>query len=138
VSDKKQFAVIMLIASFFVVWILWANLSAIAINNKLKEDPEIRNYPYSFRVLRKKGTTAIMSTIRSKDVSATLALRTLFPKLKNKSDDSPAMKRALGKMAYIQVRAKNIVLSEPNCNVIVWELDKNWYRLNHIDITRKF
>jgi hypothetical protein len=137
VSDKRQFAIVMLIASIFVGWIIMANLSVVLINNKLKDDPEIKNYPYPFRVLRKEGGTAIMGTLRSESIPATIALKILFPKLQNQPDGSLKMENALKKMAYLQARAKQIVLSDSRFNVVGWELDENWFRLNGINIKKK-
>jgi hypothetical protein len=114
-----------------------ANLPVLLINQQLKGDPEIKNYPYPFRVLRKEGGTAIMGTLRSKSVPATIALKLLFPNLKNQADGSFKMEDALKKMAQIQAKAKQIVLSDSRFNVVGWELDENWFRLHGVNILKK-
>ncbi len=133
-SDKRQFAIVMLIATFFVGWVLMANLSVMFLNSKIKADPEINKYPYPFRVLRKEGTTAIMSTLRSETVPASMALKVLFPELKNEPNHSHKIDKELKRMAYLQAKAKKIVLSDNKFNVVGWELDTNWYRLNGINL----
>ena len=135
-SDKRQFAIVMLIATFFVGWVLLANISVMFLNSKIKADPEISKYPYPFRVLRKEGTTAIMSTLRSETVSATLAIKILFPELKDEPSNSYIIEKKLKKMAYLQAKAKTIVLSDNKFNVVGWELDTNWYRLNGINLEK--
>lgn len=131
-SDKKQFAIVMLIATFFVAWIIYSNMSIIFINNKVLEDAELSSYPYPFRILRKDGNTAIMGSLRSADVPASIALRILFPELKDTPDNSQVVQHAQKEMARLQARAKDIVLLNSDFSYVRWELDENWFRIQGI------
>jgi hypothetical protein len=131
-SDKKQFAVVMLIASFFVAWIVYSNMSIIFINNVVMEDAELNDYPYPFRILRKEGDIAIMGTLRSTEIPAPTALKILFPELKGTPDNGKVMQHAQMKMARLQAKAKEIVLSNSEFESVNWELDENWFRLHDI------
>ena len=131
-SDKKQFAIVMLIASFFVVWIFYSNMSIIFINNAIMEDTELSAYPYPFRILRKEGDIAIMGSLRSTEIPAPVALRILFPELKDTPDDSKVMQYAQKEMAQLQAKAKELVLKNSDFDSVNWELDENWFRLHDI------
>ena len=131
-SDKKQFAIVMLIASFFVIWIVYSNMSIIFINNKIMEDPELSAYPYSFRILRKDGNTAVMGSLRSAEIPVSTALKIMFPELEGQPDNSRFMYHEQHEMAKLQARAQEIVLKNSNFDHVRWELDENWFRLHSI------
>ena len=131
-SDKKQFAIVMLIASFFVGWIVYSNMYILWVNNQVLDDVELSSYPYPFRILRRDGDVAVMGSLRSPEVTAATALRILFTELKNKPDNGNTMQRAQQEMARLQVKAKNIVLSSSDFEAVRWELDENWFRLQGI------
>jgi len=131
-SDKKQFAIVMLIASFFVAWIVYSNMSIIFINNTVMEDTELGAYPYPFRILRKEGNIAIMGSLRSTGIPASTALKILFPELKDTPDNDKVMQYAQKKMARLQAKAKEIVLKNSDFDSVNWELDENWFRLHDI------
>ena len=64
-SDRKQFIIVMLVAAIFVGWLGWRGFEVISLNQALKADEMVANYPYQHRVLRVAGGTAIMSSLRS-------------------------------------------------------------------------
>ena len=131
-SDKKQFTMVMLIASFFVAWIVYSNMSIIFINNTVLEDQELGEYPYPFRILKKDSDTAVMGTLRSADLPASVALKLLFPDLRDDADNSKAMQYAQKEMARLQAKAKSIVLSNSEFKHVRWEIDENWFRVQGI------
>lgn len=131
-SDKKQFTIVMLIASFFVAWIVYSNMSIIFINNIVLEDKELGDYPYPFRILRKDADTAVMGTLRSADIPASTALKLLFPELRDEADNSKGMQYAQKEMARLQTKAKGIVLSNSEFKHVRWEIDENWFRVQGI------
>ena len=131
-SDKKQFAVVMLVSALFVAWILYSSLGIVLINNQLRDDPELKDYPYQFRVLKTEGHVAVMSTIRSHELPALVALRVLHPDLKDVPADSPKMLKAERQMAKMQARAQKIVLQNEEFDFVRWELDENWLRMHGI------
>lgn len=131
-SDKKQFAVVMLVSSLFVIWILYRSLSVVLLNEQLAEDPELKDYPYQFRVLNTEGRVAIMSTLHSPEVPPLIALRVLYPELQELPADSPEVLKAERNMARMQARAQKLVLDYGNFEAVRWELDENWLRLHQV------
>jgi hypothetical protein len=128
-SDRKQFVLVMVVAALFVGWLGWRGFEVISLNEELKADKKVANYPYQHRVLRVEGSTAIMSSLRSHTTSTQKALSTLFPGMRNLGDSHRDWQRAERELARIQARAGDIVLSDSGINRIRWELDDNWYHL---------
>jgi hypothetical protein len=128
-SDRKQFVLVMVVAALFVGWLGWRGFEVISLNEELKTDNIVANYPYQHRVLRVEGNTAIMSSLRSHTTSTQRALSTLFPGMRNLGDSHRDWQRAERELARIQARAGDIVLSDSGISRIRWELDDNWYHL---------
>lgn len=128
-SDRKQFITVMVVAALFVGWLGWRGVEVISLNQALKSDETVGNYPYQHRVLRVEGSTAIMSSLRSQDVSTHEALTTIFPSMRNLGDNSRDWQRAERELARVQAEAGDIVLQFPGVTRIRWELDSNWYHL---------
>lgn len=131
-SDRKQFLVVMVVAALFVSWLGWRGYEVIHLNQKLKEDSTVADYPYQHRVLRVEGRTAIMSSLRSHDVSTREALTTIFPSMRSLPDNHREWQRAEREMARVQARAGNIILQSSGISRIRWELDNNWYHLTRM------
>lgn len=129
-SDSRQFAIVMLVAALFVGWLGWRGYEVIGLNNQLQADAELDDYPYLFRVLRVDGGTAVMSTLRSRDVSIRQALETLFPGMRSLAHDHREWQRAEREYARLQARAGNLVTAGAGIDRIRWELDSNWYHLS--------
>lgn len=128
-SDRKQFVIVMLVAAVFVGWLGWRGFEVISLNNDLKADPMVAKYPYQHRVLRVEGGTAVMSSLRSHDISTRDALITIFPSMRNLGDNHRDWQRAERELAQVQARAGDVVLNSPRIDRIRWELDENWYHL---------
>ncbi|MBZ2168517.1 MULTISPECIES: hypothetical protein [Marinobacter] len=128
-SDKKQFLLVMVVAAVFVSWLGWRGFEVISLNELLKSDPVVAGYPYQHRVLRVEGNTAIMSSLRSHNVSTQQALGAVFPSMKSLAESDKAWQRAERELAQIQARAGDIVLGAEGIRRIRWELDENWYHI---------
>lgn len=128
-SDRKQFLIVMLVAALFVGWLGWRGFEVITLNQRLQADDVVASYPYQHRVLRVDGNTAVMSSLRSHDMSAREALATLFPNMRSLSEHNRDWQKAERAFAHVQARAGNIVLSASGISRIRWELDENWYHL---------
>lgn len=128
-SDRKQFALVMVVAALFVSWLGWRGFEIISLNELLQEDETVASYPYQHRVLRVEGNTAVMSSLRSHNVSTQQALGTVFPSLRNLVDSHRIWQNAERELAHIQARAGDIVLGADGIKRIRWELDENWYHL---------
>ncbi|MBL3555025.1 MULTISPECIES: hypothetical protein [Marinobacter] len=128
-SDRKQFIIVMMVAAIFVGWLGWRGFEVISLNQDLKADTMVANYPYQHRVLRVEGSTAIMSSLRSHKTSTHEALSTIFPSMRNLSDNHRDWQRAERELAQVQARAGDIVLNASGVDRVRWELDENWYHL---------
>ncbi|MCG7199025.1 hypothetical protein MD273_04700 [Marinobacter pelagius] len=128
-SDRKQFIAVMVVAALFVGWLGWRSFEVISLNERLKSDELVSNYPYQHRVLRVEGDTAIMGSLRSRTMSTEDALKAIFPRMRNLPENHRDWQRAERQLAQVQARAGEIVLAEPGIDYIRWELDENWYHL---------
>lgn len=138
-SDRKQFLTVMVVAAIFVGWLGWRGFEVISLNHELKQDDIVGNYPYQHRVLRVEGRTAIMSSLRSHDVSTHDALTTMFPRLRSIGDNNREWQRAERDLARVQARAGDIILQSSGIVRIRWELDRNWYHLTSMrDLSNGF
>ncbi|MCM0612732.1 hypothetical protein KFJ24_09660 [Marinobacter sediminum] len=132
-SDRKQFFLVMIVATLFVGWLGWRGFEVISLNERLKTDDMVANYPYQHRVLRVDGDTAIMSSLRSHTTSTQKALGAIFPSMRNLGDSHRDWQRAERELAQVQARAGDIVLGTSGINRIRWELDENWYHLQSMN-----
>ncbi|QSP94566.1 hypothetical protein LPB19_15550 [Marinobacter salinisoli] len=128
-SDKKQFFLVMVVAAVFVSWLGWRGFEVITLNGLLKSDPVVSGYPYQHRVLRVEGDIAIMSSLRSHNVSTHQALGAVYPSMKNLAEGDKSWQRAERELAQIQARAGDIILGAEGIRRIRWELDENWYHI---------
>ncbi len=133
-SDRKQFLTVMLVAALFVGWLGWRGFEVISLNQTLKADEMVANYPYQHRVLRVEGSTAIMSSLRSHDTSTRFALTTIFPAMRNLREDDRGWQIAERELARVQARAGDLVLGASGIRRVRWELDENWYHLNNMQV----
>jgi hypothetical protein len=102
-----------------------------------KASPQLKAYPYQFRVLRVEGDTAVMSTPRNFDSPAFRMLGKLYPDINVKDHNNPAfieVERLLGRM---QDEAKDLVLAQPGIASVRWELDRDWLRRQGIEVPDK-
>lgn len=129
-SDRKQFIIVMLVAAIFVGWLGWRGFEVITLNQHLRSDSVVASYPYQHRVLRVDGETAVMSSLRSHDMSTRDALITIFPSMRSVNENHRDWQRAEREFAHVQARAGDVVLSTPDISRVRWELDENWYHLS--------
>jgi hypothetical protein len=102
-----------------------------------RASPQLKNYPYTFRVLRVEGSTAVMSTPRNFDSPAFRFLGVLYPDINVKDHDNPAFIKVEKLLGQVQDEAKDIVLAQPGITGVRWELDRNWLRRNGIEVMDK-
>ena len=97
-----------------------------SLNNQLESINEIKDFPYSFRVLRINNGVATMNSPISTDLPCGEVIGLIFPEIKNKSLLSAEYQDAQEQLARVQMLAGNTIKSNPAINKIVWELDKSW------------
>ncbi|HYN76630.1 MAG TPA: hypothetical protein VES73_02415 [Lamprocystis sp. (in: g-proteobacteria)] len=115
---------------FLALFGLWLHSNwqprAWEINEMLKADPLIANYPYQFRVVLFDQGTATISTPRSFDVPASRFLEIVYPQLAGKPAEDPAMVAAQQALVDAQKRAMELVQGLPDVKTVSWELDVAW------------
>ena len=120
-------ALIVLVAIFYESPKVWA------LNGLLKDEAELAEYPYQFRVLDFNNGVATVSTPRAANFNAFRALRILFPELARVSDDSPRLYEAQQELARVQSVAAEVVKAAPDVERVAWHLDERWLRNNGIN-----
>lgn len=135
-SDTRQFIAVMIVAALFVSWLGWRGTTVMELNETLRDQATLADYPYPFRVLRVEGDTAVMSTLRSPRIDTSQAMRELFPDLRRAPETTPEFRRAEQEYARLQARASEAVLASPRISRVRWELDENWYYLNNMEARR--
>lgn len=106
------------------------------LNDVLVEraSPQLKAYPYEFRVLRTEGATAVMTTPRNFDVPAFNMLGVLYPRINVKNPKDPAFIAAEKQLGEVQSEAAGIVSSQPGIKGVRWELDVSWLRAHAIEV----
>lgn len=102
-----------------------------------KASPQLKNYPYQFRVLRVEGKTAVMTTPRNFDVPAFRMLGVLYPEINVRDNNNPKFIEVEHLLGRVQDEAKGIVLAEPGIESVRWELDRDWLRRKGIEVPDK-
>jgi hypothetical protein len=97
------------------------------IDEMLQKDKEISAYPYTFKALEIKGTTAIISTPRTRAVPAVKFLGMIYPGLSNKSEQDPEVIAAQKQLGVIQGKVRKLVLTREDIDSVSWRIDKDWY-----------
>ena len=99
--------------------------------------PQLKAYPYEFRVLRVEGGTAVMSTPRNFDSPAFRFLGVIYPEINVKDHNNPAFIAVEQLLGKVQDEAKDIVLAQPGITDIRWELDRNWLHQHGIELPQQ-
>ncbi len=133
-SDKKQFAIVMLVSASFVLWIFYGSAQILRINHALKTDEILGDYPYSFRLIRQDDNVAVLGALHTNYHSLRESLRLMFPDLRAVPDDSWSMRQAEKQYARMQARAQSLVRKLGNFKSVRWELDDNWLRLTRKEL----
>ncbi|MCG7871245.1 MAG: hypothetical protein N0C81_13870 [Candidatus Thiodiazotropha lotti] len=116
-----------LVGVSLLAWLLTLDFRLGEIDEMLKQDKQIAAYPYTFKALEIKGTTAILSTPRTSAVPAVKFLSMIFPRLSRKSEQDPAVIAAQQQLGKIQGKVRELVLSRQDIERVSWRIDKAWY-----------
>lgn len=128
-SNKQQLLIVLLAVAILggVAWFLKQNPTMNRLNAALQADPELTAYPYTFRVMKVEGDTAILSSPRSAQVSVLQFFNIAKPELDTSNPDSPVMISAQKELAQIQKKAGERVKTDGEIAEIRWEIDRDWY-----------
>ena len=133
-SFTKRYTLLLAVIAVVVLIARCSNRDTLVdeLNDALEDDIQVAEYPYSFRVVSRNGSRAIMTSPRSAQVSVIQALRIIHPELKNAGADSIEMQAAQEKLALTQSLARRIVLQHPTIENVIWELDTRWLETNGV------
>lgn len=95
--------------------------------------PQLRDYPYQFRVLRVVGDTAVMTTPRSFEVPAFRMLAVLYPEINVKDANNPAFIAVENLLGQVQGEAAALVKAQPGIKEVRWELDRRWLQSHGVE-----
>ena len=134
-SSKKEkwAAFIMLPLLLLGLWLAWSAThdSRVAeLNDMLGKNAELSEYPYEFRVFELNDGVATMSSPRSPQSSVLQALKIIEPSLSVANANKPEVIAAQKKLAKLQFKAKDLVLSQPDVSAVEWRLDRAWLLSN--------
>lgn len=117
-------------------WIHRPDARARQLNEAIAEraSPQLKAYPYEFRVLRTEGKVAVMATPRNFDVPAFRMLGVLFPDMNVRNPNDPAFVAAQKTLGEVQSEARAIVMSQPGISDVRWELDRQWLTAHSIEV----
>ena len=102
-----------------------------------KGSAQLKAYPYSFRVIRVEGNTAVMSTPRNFDVPAFRFIGVIHPEINVRDANNPAFIAAQTTLGLMQSEASRLAGSQPGIKYVQWELDKPWLAAHGIDVPAK-
>ncbi|MBT3056919.1 MAG: hypothetical protein KME69_18770 [Candidatus Thiodiazotropha sp. (ex Codakia orbicularis)] len=110
-----------------LTWLLTLDFRLGEIDDMLQRDPLISSYPYPFRAMQIRGTTAIISSPRSSTMPAVRFIGLIKPSLKNLSDQDPKLIAAQKELAAVQSKVRKLVLDWEDIDRIDWRIDKEWF-----------
>ncbi|MBI5891137.1 MAG: glutamate-ammonia-ligase adenylyltransferase [Nitrosomonadales bacterium] len=140
VSSRNLRVLKVLLAIFVLGAVYWFGLRSdpkvVQLNRAIQNtgSPALRDYPYSFSVVRLEGGTAVMGTPRSPEVPVYRMISAIYPYLSGKSPDNPDFIAAEKELAQVQSEARQIILGQPGVTSVKWELDRNWLIANRIQL----
>ncbi|MES9813776.1 MAG: hypothetical protein ABW159_13055 [Candidatus Thiodiazotropha sp.] len=110
-----------------LAWLLTLDFRLGEIDDMLQRDPLISSYPYPFRAMRIRGTTAIISSPRSGAMPAVRFIGLIKPSLKNLSDQDPMLIAAQKELAAAQSKVRKLILDRKDIDRVDWRIDKEWF-----------
>ncbi|MES9830381.1 MAG: hypothetical protein ABW201_19160 [Candidatus Thiodiazotropha sp.] len=110
-----------------LAWLLTLDFRLGEIDDMLERDPLISSYPYPFRAMRIRDTTAIISSPRSSTMSAIKFIGLIKPSLKNLSDQDPKLIAAQKELAAVQSKVRKLVVDREDIDRVEWRIDKEWF-----------
>lgn len=134
-ANRRILAILSLVLALGAIY--WFGLrtdpGVAALNRALDSGSQaMRNYPYTFRVVRIEAETAVMATPRSFKVPVYRMIAAIHPNLAGKAPTDPDFVAAEKELAQVQSEARQIVLDQPGVSAVKWELDQNWLLAHNI------
>ncbi len=97
------------------------------LNELLQQDPVLAVYPYRFRAVLFINGVVTLTSPHESEVPIEPFLQAIEPDLAGKSADDPAMLAAQERFWKQEMRAIELMTSQPDVESVVWSLDRAWY-----------
>lgn len=106
------------------------------LNALLKEDPVLADYPYDFRAVLFFNGIATLTNPTAGSVPAEPFLTRIDPELTGQAPDDDLMGVARERFRRHEMRAIELMVSQPDVESVVWSLDRAWYHKHGIPLGR--
>ncbi|MEY6433128.1 hypothetical protein ABC977_12020 [Thioalkalicoccus limnaeus] len=141
---RKTLNRLILIACFViplaVIWVAWGGglmPRVWQLNQMIKQDPVLAEYPYRFRAVLLASGVATLTRPHDGQVPAILFLEHVEPELATKSPNDPAILAAHDRLREHENRAARVALMHPEVDSVEWVLDRAWFHREKIPIPPK-
>ncbi|NEV64149.1 hypothetical protein [Thiorhodococcus minor] len=104
------------------------------LNELLEDDPVLANYPYDFRVLLFLNGIVTLTSPHASEAPLEPFLAKVDPRVADKPAGSPEMRAAGQRFREVEMRAIQVMVSQPDVESVVWALDKAWYHKNKVPL----
>lgn len=135
-SRRRNLIIFALVAATLILlWISWAGglvPQVVILNQALKQDPVLAEYPYQFRAVLLASGVATVTRPYDERTPPWRFLATVEPELADKEPGDRAFIPAMRRFKEQERRAIQVVLAHPEATAIEWTLDRAWYHRNEI------
>lgn len=104
------------------------------LNELLEDDPVLASYPYDFRVLLFLNGIVTLTSPHASEAPIEPFLAKVDPEAADKPAGSPEMRAAERRFREVEMRAIQVMVSQPDVESVVWGLDKAWYHKNKVPL----
>tara|TARA_R110002110_G_scaffold205066_1_gene416734 strand:- start:135372 stop:135788 length:417 start_codon:yes stop_codon:yes gene_type:complete len=125
-ARRYAIGLVVLALAAVIVWLVSQDSRVAQLNDMLRKDSRLANYPYQFTVLALDNGVASVTSPRSAEVSVIQALRIINPNLRNFGAVSPQMMSAQIELAGVQSHAAQLLQAQADVSSVRWKLDENW------------
>lgn len=94
------------------------------LNQTLKQDPKLAEYPYDFRALMFLHGVVTLTRPYDDQVPVVGFLAAQDPSLAGKPADDPAVVAAAERLRDLEMHAIGLMLAQPDVNSVLWALDR--------------
>ncbi|EGV15921.1 hypothetical protein [Thiocapsa marina] len=103
------------------------------LNDVLKQDPILAEYPYEFKALLFLNGIVTLTRPYDAGIAMNEVLMAMDPTLAGKPADDPAVVAARDRLQRMEFHAIGLMLAEPDVDSIVWSPDRAWLNRQGID-----
>lgn len=125
---------------FLIVTLTWHNDElrprVWQLNEVLEQDPVLADYPYDFKALLFLNGVVTLTSPHASEVPLRPFLNRIDPSLADKPADAPEVVEAERSFRAIEMRAIQVMLTQPGVESVIWALDRAWYHKNRVPLAK--